>query len=160
VAVNVSGQQILDEGFVPAVREALDASGLWRDLSWRSPSPRSSTPGGHRPPPERDQGAGARVSVDDFGTGFSALPTSSTCPSTALQIDRLVRERAPDDRSDVAITRTILALAANLGLGTVAEGSRSFPRPASSRSTAAVSCRGTSTAAQVPADQFPDLAVR
>jgi hypothetical protein len=58
---------------------------------------------------------GVRVSVDDFGTGFSTLSYFKRLPADTLKMDRSFVSGLPDDCSDVAITRTILALAANLG---------------------------------------------
>jgi EAL domain-containing protein (putative c-di-GMP-specific phosphodiesterase class I) len=103
---------------------------------------------------------GVRVSVDDFGTGFSALSYLKHLPVDTLKIDRSFVSGLPDDRSDVAITRTILALAANLGLETVAEG---VERPAQARFLALHGCselQGNLYGGAVPAAEFPDLARR
>ena len=162
VAVNVSSQQLLDSDFVPAVREALEAFGLrGRDLEVEITEsmlvdPRGSIPGLLTEIRE----LGVRVSVDDFGTGFSALSYLKHLPVDTLKIDRSFVSGLPDDRSDVAITRTILALAANLGLQTVAEG---VERPAQARFLALHGCselQGNLYGGAAPAAEFPDLARR
>jgi diguanylate cyclase (GGDEF)-like protein/PAS domain S-box-containing protein len=162
VAVNVSSQQLLDPDFVPAVTEALAASGLsGRDLEVEITEamlvdPRGSIPGLLN----EIRKLGVRVSVDDFGTGFSALSYLKRLPVDTLKIDRSFVSGLPDDRSDVAITRTILALAANLGLETVAEG---VERPAQARFLALHGCselQGNLYGGAVPSAEFPDLARR
>jgi diguanylate cyclase (GGDEF)-like protein/PAS domain S-box-containing protein len=162
VAVNVSGQQFLDKGFVPAVREALAAAGLaGRDLELEITEGMLVDPGGDILGLLNEiRSLGVRVSVDDFGTGFSALSYIKRLTVDSLKIDRSFVSGLPDDRSDVAITRTILALAANLGLGTVAEG---VERPAQARFLALHGCRelqGNLYGGAVPADELPDLARR
>ena len=162
VAVNVSGQQLLDAGFVPAVREALGAHGLpGHALELEITESELVDPsGGISELLSEIRGLGVRVSVDDFGTGFSALSYLKRLPVDVLKIDRSFVSGLPDDRSDVAITRTILALADNLGLGTIAEG---VEKPAQARFLALHGCRelqGNLYAAAVPAAQLPGVAQR
>ena len=66
--------------------------------------------------------AGARVVVDDFGTGFSSFAYLRSMPVTGLKIDRSFVAGLPGRRSDAAIVRAILAMAAELDLEVVAEG--------------------------------------
>jgi diguanylate cyclase (GGDEF)-like protein/PAS domain S-box-containing protein len=162
VAVNVSSRQLLDPDFVPAVREALEASGLvGRDLEVEITEAMLVDPGGSIPGLLNEiRQLGVRVSVDDFGTGFSALSYLKRLPVDTLKIDRSFVSGLPDDRSDVAITRTILALAANLGLDTVAEG---VEKPAQARFLALHGCselQGNLYGGAVPAPEFPDLVRR
>ena len=162
VAVNVSSQQLLDSDFLPAVRQALEASGLGgQDLEVEITEGILVDPGGSVPGLLKEiRALGARVSVDDFGTGFSALSYLKHLPVDTLKIDRSFVSGLPDDRSDVAITRTILALASNLGLATVAEG---VERPAQARFLALHGCselQGHLYGAAVPAAEFSDLVGR
>jgi EAL domain-containing protein (putative c-di-GMP-specific phosphodiesterase class I) len=65
---------------------------------------------------------GVRISLDDFGTGYSSLLQLQRLPFSAIKIDRsfvIDAERSEDCR---VIIRSIIDLAHNLGLESVAEG--------------------------------------
>jgi diguanylate cyclase (GGDEF)-like protein/PAS domain S-box-containing protein len=159
VAVNVSGRQLADGGLLPSVREALDASALsGRELEIEITESVLVDPEGNIPVvlgPIR--ALGVRVSVDDFGTGYSALSHLKRLPVDSLKVDRSFVSGLPGDSKDVAITRTILALATNLGLGTVGEGVETL---AQARFLALHGCRelqGNLYGVAVPADELPAI---
>lgn len=65
---------------------------------------------------------GVRLSVDDFGTGYTSLSFLRRFPIDVLKIDKsFVRELLPGSH-DEAIVKAISTLAENLGLISVAEG--------------------------------------
>ena len=65
---------------------------------------------------------GVRLSIDDFGTGFSSLASLKALPVDELKIDQtLVRDMA-SDASTRSIVRAIIDMADDMGLHAVAEG--------------------------------------
>lgn len=71
---------------------------------------------------ERFEALGVRLSVDDFGTGFSSLSHLHRFPLDEIKIDRLFIENLASNRQDRIIVRTLVSLARGLGLSLVAEG--------------------------------------
>lgn len=65
---------------------------------------------------------GVKLSIDDFGTGHSSLSYLKKFPIDTLKIDKSFVDDIVVNEKDAAIARTIIQLAANLGLSTVAEG--------------------------------------
>ena len=65
---------------------------------------------------------GARVAIDDFGAGQSALPYLKKLPADEVKIDKSFVLTMTVDKQDAAIVRSTIGLAHELGLSVVGEG--------------------------------------
>ncbi len=65
---------------------------------------------------------GIKISVDDFGSGYSSLSHIKKLPIDTLKIDKTFIEEIDSELNDVAIVSTIITLAKNLNLKVIAEG--------------------------------------
>ncbi|KQM67546.1 diguanylate cyclase [Sphingomonas sp. Leaf17] len=125
IAVNVSADQLHSPGFVAVVASALASSGLSPERLelevTESVFMREET--GATRALERILDMGVRLSLDDFGTGFSSLGYLSRTRFSSIKIDRsFVQEAAAGGREATAIIRAVVALADSLGMATTAEG--------------------------------------
>ena len=68
------------------------------------------------------RGAGARVSLDDFGTGFSGLSQIRDLPLDKIKIDKSFVDGICRDPRSAALVRSIVDMGRRLGLVCVAEG--------------------------------------
>ena len=124
VSVNVSPIQLMDEGFVDDVAEALELSGL--------PASRlrvEITEGIVLEDIERTilrihqlREMGVETMLDDFGTGHSSLAWVQRLPVSCIKIDRAFVNDVAVDGIDRAIVHASLYLSRALGTETVAEG--------------------------------------
>ena len=65
---------------------------------------------------------GVRISIDDFGTGFSCLATLKDIHANKLKIDRAFVVALPHDRRAFSVVSAIARLGQDLGMLVVAEG--------------------------------------
>ncbi|MCR5487658.1 MAG: EAL domain-containing protein [Lachnospiraceae bacterium] len=65
---------------------------------------------------------GLRVSLDDFGTGFSSLSYLKNLPINTLKIDKSFIDTVITDDATGIITESIVSMVRRLGLETIAEG--------------------------------------
>ena len=65
---------------------------------------------------------GARLSLDDFGTGFSSLNYLRRYNFDVLKIDRSFISDLEEKPEAAALVKTIIAMAHNLGMEVIGEG--------------------------------------
>ena len=65
---------------------------------------------------------GIRLSVDDFGVGYSSLANLNRMPVQEVKIDRTFVQNLSESVDSAVITRSIVDLGRNLALDVVAEG--------------------------------------
>ncbi len=125
VAVNVSGEQLLDPYFAETVVSALSASGLpphrleievTESIFVRDGTTAQMTL-------ERIMSLGCGVALDDFGTGYSSLGYLRKLRFSTIKVDRsFVQGAARDNPESLAIIRAVVAMADALEMSTTAEG--------------------------------------
>ena len=71
---------------------------------------------------QRLRALGIRIGIDDFGTGYSSLSILQQLPIDTLKIDQSFIARLDGSVTGSASIRTIVDLAQQLGLETIAEG--------------------------------------
>lgn len=123
VAVNLATTNLLDLELVDTIERLLWARGLPADAliveiteSALVDSVRS------RNTVAELQHLGVRVSLDDYGTGWSSLARLQDVSVDELKLDRIFVGRLAQDARSVAIVRSTVALADSLGADLVAEG--------------------------------------
>jgi EAL domain-containing protein (putative c-di-GMP-specific phosphodiesterase class I) len=124
VSVNLSARQFAQSDVLALAAEALAESGLARH-SLRLELTESvvmEEPEAAAAKLARLKDLGIALDIDDFGTGYSSLSHLRRFPIDALKIDRSFVSRMDSDVDDHEIVRTIVTLAANLGVAAVAEG--------------------------------------
>jgi EAL domain-containing protein (putative c-di-GMP-specific phosphodiesterase class I)/GGDEF domain-containing protein len=65
---------------------------------------------------------GVRISVDDFGSGYTSLSALPEMPLDEIKVDKQFVRRSSESHNDLVIVRTVAELAKRLGLVAVAEG--------------------------------------
>jgi len=125
VAVNVSGEQLLDRGFIASVVGALSSSGLppqrleievTESIFVRDASTARSAL-------EQIMALGCGIALDDFGTGYSSLAYIRNLRFSTIKVDRsFVQGAAMGNAESLAIIRAVVAMAESLEMSTTAEG--------------------------------------
>lgn len=124
VAVNLSARQFRRVDVLATVQATLEQSGLPAHLLELeiTEGMLMADPQGTAEVLHGLRHLGVRLAIDDFGTGYSSLAYLKTFPLDRLKIDRAFVLGLPDDESDCAIARAVIALGLNLDMEILAEG--------------------------------------
>lgn len=124
VAVNLSGVQFHEKNLLSVIESTLietgmDPNKLTLELT---ESTLMETEGDIVEKLKELRALGLTLAIDDFGTGYSSLAYLKRFPINYLKLDKAFVDDLPDDPRDVAIARSVINMAHELGLEIVAEG--------------------------------------
>lgn len=124
ISVNLSPIQFESPSLLPMIVNTLAATGLTpgRLELEITETALLSTEGKNVKLLEAIRQLGVRVSIDDFGVGYSSLAYLRSFRFDKIKIDKRFIQGLRDNQSDTAIVRSIILLGQNIGVGTTAEG--------------------------------------
>jgi diguanylate cyclase (GGDEF)-like protein/PAS domain S-box-containing protein len=124
ISVNVSGRQLFAPDFVGQVRNVLAATGLAAKNVILEITETVLVGDDHALLERLHElrGLGIRLAIDDFGTGYSSLAYLQRLPFDILKIDKSFVDGLMGQGQQGSLVATIVALARDLQLDTVAEG--------------------------------------
>jgi len=124
VAVNLSARQFADEGLTTDILAALKESGMKPDLLELELTEAMVMQSHERAGKvlAAIKELGARISLADFGIGYSQLAQIKRYPIDTLKVDRSFIRDLEGNVEDRAITEAIIAMGKTLSLTVVAEG--------------------------------------
>ncbi len=124
MAVNLSPRQFRQSDLVASVSRALERAGVAAEALELEVTESVAMDN-----PARSAGIlrslkalGISLAIDDFGTGHSSLGYLNRFPLDFLKVDQSFVRGTPENEDNAVIVRTVIALARNLRLETIAEG--------------------------------------
>jgi diguanylate cyclase len=124
VSVNLSARNLLDVRLPDEVAGLLAVHGVPAELLELevTESALMSEPARAQQILERLAGMGVRISIDDFGAGYTSLSQLKTLPVSELKIDKSFVLSMTEDLDNAMIVHSVIDLGHSLGLSIVAEG--------------------------------------
>ncbi len=158
VAVNLSANQLNNDGFLPSIEQIIEESGCQPDCLELE-----ITEGVIMQRHERSfqtlqqlKDIGIELSIDDFGTGFSSLAYLRRLPVSKLKIDCSFIRDIPDNDGDNAIACAVIAMGHSLGLRVIAEGVEKPGQMVFLRENGCDEVQGYLYGTPMPADQITE----
>ena len=103
---------------------------------------------------------GLKISLDDFGTGFSSLSYLNGLPIDTLKIDKSFIDKVGKDESTRIITESIIAMVNKLGYESVAEGVETEDQFAYLKRIGCDIIQGYLLGKPMPADEIEQMLVK
>ncbi len=104
---------------------------------------------------ERIQALGVRISIDDFGMGYSSLSYLKRLPADALKIDKSFLKGFGESVEDTAIVRMVIEVGHTLSLRVVAEGVETWTQAALLAETGCDMAQGYHFSEPLPPEDVP-----
>lgn len=124
VSVNLSGMDVLQSQFIDRIPELVRAASLPMGslVLEVTETAMMSDLDAARANLDRLNTLGMRISIDDYGTGFSSLSQLRSLPVKELKLDRSLVQDIDTQEGDRLIVSSTIEMAHHLGLEVVAEG--------------------------------------
>lgn len=124
VSVNISPDQINEEGFLTKVKTLLEERHFPPRLLRLELVENALIEGSNKTLAMLTalRRMGVQVVIDNFGTGYASLSYLRNLPVSGLKIDHTFVNGLPGDKGNAAIIQAIMTLADRLGLKVIAEG--------------------------------------
>ena len=124
MAINLSSRQLKQKELIEVVTGTLKETGL--DPDWFEMELTETCIMQSQDDPlamlNHLKSIGIRLSIDDFGIGYSSLSHLKRFPVNTLKIDRSFVKDIPEDTETAAIIRAMIAMAKGLNMKIIAEG--------------------------------------
>jgi diguanylate cyclase (GGDEF)-like protein/PAS domain S-box-containing protein len=156
MAVNVSAMHLQDARFRSEVKKVLEETGLSPATLELEVAETVLTqlPDRSRAAVQSLRQMGVKVSIDDFGAGYSSLSHLKKLPVDILKIDRSFLHPLKEQLDDASIAVAIIRMGKSLKLRVVAEGVESLEDMKFLQAQECDEAQGFFFSAPVPADEF------
>ncbi len=124
VSVNLAPETVQDDRLADEVVRLLEQAGAepgWLTIEVTE-SAMMADPEGAKATLTRLHAIGVKISIDDFGTGFSSLAYLKDLPVDELKVDRCFVKGMAADGPEACIVHSVIGLGHNLNIRVVAEG--------------------------------------
>jgi diguanylate cyclase (GGDEF)-like protein len=158
VAVNLSVTNLIDVDLIDLIGELLQRHRIPPDglILEITESVLNADSGRSRSVVDALQRLGIRLSIDDFGTGWSSLARLHEISVDELKLDAVFVDQLVDNPRSIAIVRSTVALAHSLGAAVVAEGVEDLDTLAALTDLRCDIIQGFVHCAPLPADELDD----
>jgi len=158
LSVNCSARQFGDPRFVARIPEILRDAGMPADsLELEVPEAMLAQHPEIKAQLAELRTFGIRITLDNFGTGATALMDFQDFEIDVLKIDKSFVQHLPHRREDSAITSAIISLAHNLGINVVAGGVETAEQLAYLKARDCTSAQGFIFSPPLPPEKFEEL---
>lgn len=156
VSVNLSARGLHDRALAERVLAAVDRVGLPPDLLYLEVTETAvmRDPDGALAVLGELADAGIRLSLDDYGTGYSSMSYLQRLPVNELKVDKSFVTGLSGERTDNVLVRSAIDLGHNLDLTVVAEGVEDADTLAVLHHLRCDLAQGYHIARPMPADEF------
>ena len=159
ICVNLSARQFKEKNLISRVRDALEESGLsaqYLELELTESAIMQDIEAAVATMREL-RGLGVRLSIDDFGAGYSNLCALKSFPVNRVKIDKSFIADVGSNDADQVVTGAVISLAQKLGLRVIAEGVETDEQLAFLRRSNCDEMQGYHFSRPVPARGIEDL---